>query len=160
MHYIHFCQVNSILSSFDLKRLSKVILHNNCLTFQGIETIIKKLPTTSLWIQEAHIQYNSKFIDYSSESLMTNLVKIARDDNILLPFSSLTFSKLDLKQNKICIYNYKIMIDSVETSLTNLIHWQISTMLVVIKLSNCYIAHDIAIKLASFINEYQHLQMF
>ena len=160
MNYVQFCHVDSILSSLHHSKLSKVALYNNFLTLEEIDNIINKLPTTSLYIQEAHIQYNSKFIDYSSESLMTNMVEIARDDNILLQFSSLTFSKLDLKEEKICIYDYKIIIGSVETSLSKLIHQQISTTLVAIKLSNCYIAHDTAIKLASFNNEDQHLEMF
>ena len=162
MHYVQFCHVFSVLSSFHHTELSKVILYNNGLTLEGIENIINKvkLPTTSLCIQEAHTQYNSTFIDYSSESLMTNLVKITKHDDVLSQFSSITFSKLNIKYNKICVYDYKVIIDSVETTLTKLIQQQISTTLEAIKLSNCYITPNIAIKLASFINEVSHLKLF
>ena len=160
MHYFQFDYINCILSSLHHTELSKVILQNNGLTFEQSENIINKLSTTCLSIQEAHIQYNSKFIDYSSESLMTNLVEIAQDDNVISPFSSLTFSKLDLKCNKICIYDNKIMPDSVENTLNKVIQWQISLTLLAIKLSNCYVSSNIAVKLASFISELSHLKLF
>ena len=160
MHYLKFCHVYSILSSLHCTKLSEVILYNNCLTLDGIVCIIKKLSLTNLCIQEAHIQYNSKFIDTSLESFWTNLLDIDTNDNILLPFSSLTFSKMDYMHNKICTYDYKIMIDSVETSLVKLIQQQISTTFVAIKLSNCHIVHSIAIKLASFITSSLVLRLF
>ena len=106
------------------------------------------------------IQYNSKFIDTSLESFWTNLLDIDTNDNILLPFSSLTFSKMDYMHNKICTYEYKIMIDSVETSLVKLIQQQISTTFVAITLSNCHIIQNIAIKLASFITGALSLKLF
>ena len=160
MRHFQVDYIDCILSSLYHSELSKVILQNNGLTFEQLECIINKLSVTNLYIQEAHIQYSSRFTDYSSESLMTNLVEIAREDSNSSPFSSLTFSKLDLKYNKICIYGNKIMPNTIENTLTKLVQWQISTTLVAIKLLNCYITSDTAIKLASFINELAHLKLF
>ena len=162
MHHFQVNYIDCILSSLlnDHTELSKVILQNNGLTFQQLECIINKLSAMNICIQEAHIQYNSRFTDYSSASLMNNLVEIARDDSNLSPFSSLTFSKLDLKYNKICTYDNKIMPDSVENILTKLIQWQYSTRLVAIKLLNCYVTSNTAMKFASLINELTHLKLF
>ena len=160
MHYFQFSHVYSILSSLHCIELSKVILYNNCLTLEEIGSVINKLSTTHICIQEAYIQYNSKFIDYSSTSLMTNLLEIIKDNSISSPFSSLTFSNLDSKYNKICVYDYKIIFNSVENTLSKLIQHQISITLVAIKLSNCCITYDIAKKLAYFINKALRLNFF
>ena len=97
MQYFQFDYIDCILSSLYYTELSKLTLQNNGLTFEQFQCIINKLSTTKLCIQEAHIQYNSRYIDYSCESLMTNLIEIAGYDNYLSPFSSITFSKLDSK---------------------------------------------------------------
>ena len=160
MHCSQFYYVDCILSSFCKVKLSMVILQNNGLTLEQIIGIIQKLPSISLCIKEAYMQYNFKFIDYSFESLMNILLNFNEDDSLLSPFSSLQFSKADMKNNKICIHDNKIIYNSVKDTLTKFIHWQMSTTLVAVKLSNCYVTNNIAMELASAINKVVDLKLF
>ena len=160
MKYFQFDYIDCILSSFHNPSLSLVILQNNGLTLEQIEAIIKKLPRTNLCIEEAHMQYNSKFIDCTFESLMNNLLNATKDDSPLSSFSSLLFSEVDMKNNKICIYDNKIICNSVKDTLTRFIHWQRSTTLVAVKLSNFYVTNNIATELASVINKIADLKLF
>ena len=160
MHCFQFYYVDCILSSFCKVKLSMVILQNNGLTLEQIIGIIQKLPSISLCIEEAYMQYNFKFIDYSFESLMNNLLNFTEDDSLLSPFSSLLFSKVDMKTNKICIYDNKIICNSAKDTLTKFIHLQMSMTLVAVKLSNCYVTNNIAMELASVINKIVDLKLF
>ena len=158
MNYFQFDYIDCILSSFHNPSL--VILQNNGLTMEQIKFIIKKLPSTNLCIEESYLQYNSKFIDYTNESLMNNLLKATKDDNPLSPFSSLLFGRVDMKNNKICLYDNKIICNSVKDSLKRIIHWQVSMTLVAVKLSNCYVTNDIAMELASVVKKITNLKLF
>jgi len=149
MHYHKFDHIESILSSFSDVNLSQVTLQNSCLTMEQIEEIVNILPAVDLHIEEPHICYNSNFIAYTLQSLMTVLLKITKDESSTLsPISSLVFSKVHTKGNKICVYDIK-MLNSVKHIFTKFI--QTSEKLVAIKLSNCYVTLEIASKLASVI---------
>ena len=159
MHYDQ-CNVHFILSSFNNINLSKVIMYNNSLTLEQIEAIIEKFSRTDLCIEEAYMQYNCKLIDYSFESLMNELLKLTKDDRSLPSFSSLSFSVVDRKLNKICMYDKKIVCSSVEDTLTKFTRWQLNETLVAFKVSNCLITSNIAMELASIINKITELKLF
>ena len=159
MHYFQFDDVDSILSSLYNANLSLITLQNNALTLDQIECISNKLLTANLCIVESHMQYSCKYIDYSSETLIDNLLTITKDDGTS-PLSSLILCKLDKKCNKIIFHDNKIMSSSIENVLTKLIHWQINTTLVAVKLSNCYVTNNIAKELASVIIEITDLKLF
>ena len=157
MNYFQFDYIDCILSSF--LNPSLVILQNNGLTMEQIEAIVKKLSSTNLCIEETYMQYNSKFIDYTNESLMNNLLNATKDDSPLSPFSLLLFGRVDMKNKKLCLYN-KIICNSVKDAITRLIHWQMSTTLVAVKLSDCYVTNDIAMELASVVKKITYLKLF
>ena len=161
-YHLQFHYVDHILSSFRKIKVSTVLLLNNGIPLELIEDIIKKFPRTNLSIEEAYMQYNSNFIDYTNESLMNNLLNATKDDSPLSPFASLLFIKVDMKNNKICMYDNKIICNSIKDAITRLIHWQMSTTqsLVAIKLSNCYVTNDIAMELASLITKITSLKLF
>ena len=106
------------------------------------------------------MQYNIKFIDYKIESLMNNLLNATKDGSPFSPFSSLLFIKVDMENKKICMYDNKIICNSIKDALTRLIHWQMSTTLVAVKFSDCYITNKIAMELASIITKITDLKLF
>ena len=118
------------------------------------------LPAIDLKIEEATEQYNFSFTNYSLNFLITNLQEITRDDNTSTPFSSLTLIKLNIQNSKICSCYIKTLGNSAEDELEKFIKWQNSATLVAIKLSNCYVTHNMACKLASIITEIANLKLF
>ena len=101
--------IECVLSQFSTSNLSMVILlnQNNGLMLEQIESVINKLTTTSLYVQEPYIQYKSNFVDQSFEFLMNNLLKMKTiTDNTLSPFLSLKI--LNVLNNIIGIYDIKI----------------------------------------------------
>ena len=160
MHYFQFDDVDCILSSLYNANLSLITLQNNALTLDQMKCISNKLLTANLCIQESHMQYSCKFIDYSPETLIDNLLKITKNESNSSQFSSLILCKLDKKCNKICFHDNKIMSSSIENVLTKFLHWQINTALVAVKLSNCYVTNNIAKELASVIIEITDLKLF
>ena len=157
MNYFPFDFIDCILSSF--RNPSLVILQNNGLTLQQIEAIIKKLSTNDLCIAESYVQYNSKFFD-CTKSLVNNLLNATKDESSLSSFLSLLFIKVDRKNNKICLYDNKIMCNFIKDALTRIMYWQMNTTLVAVKLSNCNITNDIAMKLATVIKKITDLKLF
>ena len=157
MNYFPFDYIDYILLSFHNPSL--VILQNNGLTLQQIEAIIKKLSTNELCIEESYVQYNSKFFD-CTKSLANNLLNATKDESPLSSFLSLLFIKVDRKNNKICLYDNQVMCNFIKDAITRIIHWQMSTTLVAVKLSNCNITNDIAMKLATVIKKITDLKLF
>ena len=162
MNYLQFHYVDHILSSFRKIKLSRVLLLNNDISLDLIEEVIKKFPKTNLWIEETYMQFNFKFIDYTFESLMNNLLNATKDDRLspFSPFSSLLLIKVDMENNNIYIYDNKIICSSVKDAITRITHWQVSTTLVAVKLSNCYVTNEIAMELASIITKITDLKLF
>ena len=154
MNYSQFHYVDHILSLFHKIKLSRVLLLNNGISLEQIEEIIKKFPRNNLYIEETYVQFDFKFIDYTFESLMNSFL------NATSPFSSLLFIKVDMENNKICVYDNNIICSSIKDALTRLIHWQMSTSLVAVKLSNCYVTNNIAMELASIITKITDLKLF
>ena len=143
--------IEYILSSFCKIKLSQLIIQNSDLTLQQTKSIIKAFPFTGLHIEESYMHYDSTFTDYS----LQYLTKIPTDNKTVPPFSSLLF--INMKNNKIGMYNIKT-INSVEYFLTHFI--EMSSMVIAIKLSNCYITHSMANKLASAMNKITDLRLF
>ena len=157
MQYKQFEDIQDILSSIvKLKnRLSQVILQNNGLEMEQIEKINKLLPTTEVYIKELYMQYTFNLTDFFvSNSIMTSLLEISKIDDP----ASLIISKV--QSNKICLCHIKALGNSAEDTLIKFINWQMSTTVEAIKLSNCYITHNIAKKLASVIKTITDLKLF
>ena len=157
--YKQFEDIQSIfkLSSFVKfkNRLSQVILQDNGLEMEQIEEISKLLPTTEVHIRESYVQYNFNLTDFFVlNSIMANLLKISKIDDPV----SLIVSKVE--NNKICLCNIKALGYSAEDNLIKFINWQMNTTVEAIKLSNCYITHNIAKKLAYFIKKISDLKLF
>ena len=158
MHYCQFKYIDNILSSFNKVKLSQVIFQSNGLTLEQIKRIIKTLPFTDMHIEEPYMHYTSNFIDYSMQYSKSSLEKITRENNTVSPFSSVIFSELNMKKNKICLYDIKTL-NSVEDVLPDFFISE-SARLTTIKLSNCYVTHNIAKKLAAVIKRSTDLQLF
>ena len=152
---MHYFQFEDILLSFNKLKLSQVILQNNGLTLEQIKKIIKLLPFTDLHIEEPYMHYNSNFIDYLMQYLNSGLEKITRENNTISPFSS--YSELNIRKSKICLYDIKTL-NSVEDIRTNFI--PMSAQVKAIKLSNCYVTHDMTEKLAAVIKKSTILYLF
>ena len=151
MHYRQPEYIEYILTSFCKIKLSQVMIQSSGLTLEQTKSIIKALPFTDLHIEESHIHYHSTFTDYS----LQYFTKISTDDKTVPPFSSLVL--INMRNNKICTHNIKT-INSVEYFLTHCI--EMSSMVIAIKLSNCYITHEIAHKLTSAMKKITDLKLF
>ena len=162
MNYLQFHCVDHILTLFHKIKLSRLLLLNNGISLELIKEIIKKFPRTNLYIEETYMQYNFTFIDYTFESLMNNLLNATKDNSSFSPliFSSLLFIKVDMENNQICLYDNKIICNSIKDAITRIIQWQMSTTLVAVKLSNCNVTTDIAMELASVIKKITDLKLF
>ena len=107
MHY-HQPEYIEYILSHKIK-LSQLIIQSNGLSLEQTKTIIKALPFTDLHIEESHICYESSFIDYPTPYSMTNLLKIAADDKVVSPCSSLILSLINTRNSNICTYNIKLL---------------------------------------------------
>ena len=153
---MHYNKFEDIYSSFNKVKVSQVIFQNNGLTLEQITKIIKIFPFTDLHIEEPYMHYTSNFIDYSMQYLNSSLEKIAKENNNISSLSSLIYSEVNIRKNKICLYNIKTL-NSVEDILTNFI--PISAQLSTIKLLNCYVTHNVAEKFAAAIKKSTDLRL-
>ena len=143
--------IEYILSSFCKIKVSQLMIQSSGLTLEQTKSIIEALPFTDLHIEGSHVHYHSTFTDYS----LQYFTKIFTNDKTVPPFSSLVL--INMRSNKICTYNINT-INSVEYFLTHFI--EMSSMVIAIKLSNCYITHEIAHKLTSAMKKITDLKLF